>query len=168
MTTTTLDAEARRLIDRSGVDVYRTRLMELIDQRDAARAKEQQAKHRCDVARETHAEASTTAEWGLLNHFEARGNKTYLVRDEIGRAIGEEDQRTFDAGAKKDWIKAAATKDPEVRDAAVLLRTAEDALAEARSDIEQIDKSLRAVEAALQGSIAELAVLQITLTARSA
>lgn len=159
-------AAARRMANETGVHRYQSEIDSLLEQRKTNVDLQLAAKHRLNVAREALADATSEAEWSLSDRFKVRGNKTFLVVDETGKAIPDDDQQSFDAAARKEWTKRVAGSTSQVREAAAAVANAEDHLAEVEANLGHIDKALSAVKSAMTGAVAELETVRLALITR--
>lgn len=166
------DASVRRIreaLNEVGLRRKQTDLVESLDVLAAAQADLRRAREAHDTAKEEYdrAFAEAASPWALEGHFVTRSNKTWLAVDMDGKAIPEDEQRSYAEADRKEWAKQYAARQPAVVAAAAALRSAETILEEARDAVVLADKAVSARKVLVESAGDELRVLGIALTAKA-
>jgi hypothetical protein len=140
--------DARRQLTVDAVDAVDHALTDLRTKQDAER-----------LARETYDEALTEATWALGEHFATRSNKQWLAKDADGTPIAEEQQRSYDAAARKEWLEYHAARTQAVRLAKRDLRDAEENTQQSRDALTVAEKRFTAARHSLDAAAAQLHAL---------
>ena len=141
-------ADARRRLEVDAVDAVEHALEHLRQKLDAER-----------LAREAYDEALTEATWDLGEHFVTRSNKTYLAVGPDGHVIPEDQQQSFDAAKRKEWLEYHAARTQPVHLAKRNLRDAEENTAQARDALAVAEKRFTAARHSLDAAAAQLHAL---------
>jgi hypothetical protein len=154
---------ARATANEAGVHRFQEMLLDALDQAEQARRRKRDAAIEMDGPKDAYATALTEAAWELESHFVGRSNKMWLARSIDGAPIAEDDQKSYDAKARKDWIEHHADKHPAVVAAKRALDAAAERVAQANDDIATAERAAKAAEHLLDSATKELDVLALAL-----
>lgn len=153
-------AEVRAAMNAVGIQNARQRLeVDTVDmvQHALEELRANQAAER--QARDTYAETLTEAKWALAAHFTTRANKTWLALTIDGTPIAEDDQESYDAKRRDEWLDYHAARTRTVADAANALRHAEESTRMAADAVSVAEKRFTGAKHSLDAAAAQLAGL---------
>lgn len=154
---------ARAMANESGLHRFQDDLLDCEDQlREAVDRRKVAAKNKKEAERALLA-AEREARYLLDGHFEVRSNKTWLARTAKGQPIGVDDQRSYDAAGRKDWIRDHVVDVPAVVDAQRVLDDADDALMEAEIEVDLINRATRHRCHLIDAATTELSTLALAI-----
>lgn len=154
---------ARAMANEAGLHRFQEELLSCEDQmRDAVQHRRVKATDLKEAQR-AHLQAQREARYMLDGHFVSRSNKQWLAKGIDGKPIAEDDQKSYDAPARKDWIRDHADQVLAVIDAQRALDKAEDALQEAEIEVDLIERATRHRVHLLDSARTELSTLSLAL-----
>lgn len=154
---------ARAMANEAGLHRFQDELLDCEDQlRQAIDRRRVAAKEKKEAER-AHLAAQREARYLLDGHFVSRSNKQWLAKTVDGRPIAEDDQRSFDAPGRKDWVRDHADLLPAVQAAQHVLDDADDALLEAEIDVDLITRATRHRTHLIDAACVELSTLALAI-----
>lgn len=154
---------ARAMANESGLHRYQDMLLDSLDQLEVARRAKREAALELDDAKSEYDSAVTEATWSLEGHFTVRSNKQWLAKAIDGTAIAEDDQKSYDAAARKEWCEHHAARVPAVVQAKKQLDAVTERVAQANDDIAMAERGAKAAEHLLDAAREELVLLATAL-----
>lgn len=154
---------ARAMANEAGLHRFQDELLDCEDQlRAAVRRRQVVAKEKKEAERALLA-AQREARYLLEAHFVSRSNKQWLAKTHDGKPIAEDDQKSYDAPGRKDWIRDHADLLPAVVAAQAALDDADDALLEAEIEVDLINRATRHRTHLIDAACVELSTLALAI-----